>query len=413
MSSAGERDDEDADLSALNNQPDGGASGLSPQRGAPIDNTGGDYDVVEVDHDGEVIGGPRNDGGGAEGRLSEAEAGPRPLVDAGDQQQRPWSKEPKSSRNQRRRESRDRTETRLQFLERTIEEQRQQLDQRIQPFESRVLELGVDRIRDRSTQLEQQMSSQRSANDRARAAFVTAMQSGDHEAATAAMDQRESGLIAFARLENEKRTVDQALERAQRGETETGERRGADAEAGRRPAPAGNRPAAPAPLGPNAQRYMRAFQQQYPGYNPGDQSDPDSAIVLALDNQVFKDRYDPETPEYWSELEDRMRERLPHWFEDDQQQRPQPNGRQPARQQQQPAPQQRQAQQPARRGPPTAGPGESRAPAGARQQVKISPDRKDAMIQSGVIGSDGTVLNRDKYNRQLAYYAKFDAGQTG
>lgn len=60
-------------------------------------------------------------------------------------------------------------------------------------------------------------------------------------------------------------------------------------------------------------RNTQTFIGRNKWFDPGG-GDEDSRIVKALDAGVAADGYDPRTKEYWEELEDRMRERLPHRF---------------------------------------------------------------------------------------------------
>jgi hypothetical protein len=43
-------------------------------------------------------------------------------------------------------------------------------------------------------------------------------------------------------------------------------------------------------------------------------TDPDSRLMLSLDAQVHEDGFDPRTPEYWEELDERARKYLPHRY---------------------------------------------------------------------------------------------------
>lgn len=131
-------------------------------------------------------------------------------------------------------------------------------------------------------------------------------------------------------------------------------------------------------------------------------ADRDSRIALAIDQEIAAEGYDPRDDDYWTEYEDRLKESLPHWF--DASQRP------PGQTRQQPAPQQRQIQQvpPQRRGPLVAGAGGGNSQSGSRQ-VLLSPERKTALVQAGVLDYDGkTIVNRDKFNRLAAGFAKHD-----
>jgi hypothetical protein len=118
----------------------------------------------------------------------------------------------------------------------------------------------------------------------------------------------------------------------------------------------------------------------------------DTRIVHAIDGQVAADGYTPDTDDYWEELEDRVREALPHRFEDERsgerreepRPRTRPNGQ----------------QRPARRGPPTGG-GDRERPLAANE-VLLTPERKKAMMDAGIWD------NPDRRRKQLLAYKKYD-----
>ena len=101
----------------------------------------------------------------------------------------------------------------------------------------------------------------------------------------------------------------------------------------------------------------RAWIQANPWFKP-DGSDEDSAITKVIDTQVLRDGYDPNTLEYWQELTRRVNER----FEG------------PAKQQ---------AAAPRKQAPPT-GTNREHVPATTRNEVYVTPARKQAMIDAGV-----------------------------
>ena len=127
-----------------------------------------------------------------------------------------------------------------------------------------------------------------------------------------------------------------------------------------------------------------------------------------LDAQVANAGFDPSTPDYWDELMDRARTYIPHRF--------QPEG-QPVRQQRQAAPAAARApaqqQAPIRRGPPTGAPGNTGGTR-PRNEVRITPERREALEQAGVIDSYGKVVDRKKFDRIALGYAEVDrASGTG
>lgn len=66
---------------------------------------------------------------------------------------------------------------------------------------------------------------------------------------------------------------------------------------------------------PKVARLANAFIASFPEYDP-EGSDADSLIVQALDSAVLADGFDPRTQEYWDELADRVRDRIPEWDEE-------------------------------------------------------------------------------------------------
>jgi hypothetical protein len=127
--------------------------------------------------------------------------------------------------------------------------------------------------------------------------------------------------------------------------------------------------------------YAREFIQENPWYDPQGR-DEDSAIVLAIDQALAKDGFNPQTEDYWDELRSRAARRLPERFG-----------------QSKPAPKAEKERQP--RGGPAVGSGKEHAPASTRKEIFISPERKQALIEAGVW--DDPVL-RMKYVKRYAEY---------
>lgn len=123
--------------------------------------------------------------------------------------------------------------------------------------------------------------------------------------------------------------------------------------------------------------YAREFIQENPWYNPKG-ADESSAIVLAIDNALVREGLDPRTEDYWDELRDRVRRRLPEKFSEEK-----PKSERTAR------------------GGPSVGSGREHAPTSTRREVYISPERKAALIEAGVW--DDAVL-RQKYIKKYMDY---------
>lgn len=125
------------------------------------------------------------------------------------------------------------------------------------------------------------------------------------------------------------------------------------------------------PIDDMTMHYANEFIKEHDWYDPQGR-DEDSAIVLAIDQSLSKDGFDPKTEDYWDELRRRAAKRLPDRF-----QRRQP------------------------RGGPAVGSGREHAPASTRKEIYISPERKQALMDAGVW--EDPVL-RAKYVKRYAEY---------
>jgi len=126
--------------------------------------------------------------------------------------------------------------------------------------------------------------------------------------------------------------------------------------------------------------YAKEWVDKNPWYDPNARTE-ESKIVLAIDQTLVEEGYNPKSEEYWQELDKRVAKRLPHvkggGDNDDGYSRG------------------------GRKGPPV-GSTRDQTPPSSRQQVYISPERKQAMIDAGVW--EDPVLRQ----RYLKQYAKWD-----
>lgn len=119
--------------------------------------------------------------------------------------------------------------------------------------------------------------------------------------------------------------------------------------------------------------HAKEFLEDNPWYDMQGR-DEASAVVLAIDQNLAKEGFDPKSEDYWDELRDRVAKRLPDKFG-------------------------KQARTP--RGGPAVGSGREHAPTSTRKEIYISPERKQALIEAGVW--DDPVL-RMKYVKRYAQY---------
>lgn len=139
-------------------------------------------------------------------------------------------------------------------------------------------------------------------------------------------------------------------------------------------------------------RHAQEFIKENPWYDAQGR-DEDSAIVIAIDQSLAKEGFNPQSEEYWDELRRRAAKRLPERFDDDVAPRKRADR------------QERQERQETRREPrggPAVGSGREHAPASTRKEIYISPERKQALIEAGVW--DDPVLR----NRYVQRYAEYD-----
>lgn len=142
--------------------------------------------------------------------------------------------------------------------------------------------------------------------------------------------------------------------------------------------------ARPQPQQPKIDDMTMELAKQFMSENPwydAQGRDEDSAIVIAIDQSLAKDGFDPRSEDYWDELRRRAAKRLPERF-----------GK--AKESSQSA-----ARSP--RGGPAVGSGREHAPASTRKEIYVSPERKQALIEAGVW--DDPVL-RAKYVKRYAEY---------
>jgi hypothetical protein len=128
-------------------------------------------------------------------------------------------------------------------------------------------------------------------------------------------------------------------------------------------------------------RHAQDFIKENPWYDAKGQ-DEDSAIVIAIDQSLTKDGYDPRSADYWDELRKRAARRLPERFQKKET---------------------RVAEERVPRGGPAVGSGREHAPTSTRREIYISPERKQALIEAGVW--DDPVL-RAKYVKRYSEYDK-------
>lgn len=131
--------------------------------------------------------------------------------------------------------------------------------------------------------------------------------------------------------------------------------------------------------------HAQKFLAENPWYDASGGNE-ESGVVLAIDQQLTREKYDPRSEDYWNELRARAAKRLPERFQ---------------------APASDEASRTPRGGP-NIGSGKEHAPASTRREVYISPERKQALIDAGVWGDP---VLRMKYVKRYADYDREQASR--
>jgi len=111
-------------------------------------------------------------------------------------------------------------------------------------------------------------------------------------------------------------------------------------------------------IDPRIANQAKAWMENKEWYNPAGK-DADSKIALTVDNSLAEEGWDPRTPEYWEELDTRLKKYLPHRYNSAYNE----GKREVSR-------------------PPTGGSSQTRG-SGSSQTFTLSPDRVRAMKEAG------------------------------
>lgn len=247
----------------------------------------------------------------------------------------------KLERKQRREEAIKRDKLELEFLRKRNDD----LERRVSAQEQRTHKLDLSAF-------DAEISKAARDAEMAEQVIAKAVAAGNGEDVTQAMRYRDQALARVQQLNYQKQQV--AAQKPQ-----------------------------PQQIDDTTMRYAQEFIKENPWYDAQGR-DEDSAIVIAVDQALTRDGYDPRTPDYWDELRRRAAKRLPERFGA---RKPQTEERTETRREP--------------RGGPAVGSGREHAPASTRKEIYISPERKQALIEAGVW--DDPVL-RAKYVKRYAEY---------
>jgi len=72
---------------------------------------------------------------------------------------------------------------------------------------------------------------------------------------------------------------------------------------------------------PQLQRHASAWMENNQWYDPNGR-DPDSKVALTIDQSMAEEGWNPKTPQYWAELDNRLQKYLPHRYTEEADERP-------------------------------------------------------------------------------------------
>jgi len=76
-----------------------------------------------------------------------------------------------------------------------------------------------------------------------------------------------------------------------------------------------------APVNPKVKRMANDWLEANPWYDP-ESADEDTQIAKIIDAKLTQEGWDPSSPDYWEELDNRLQKRLPHRYNETQDERP-------------------------------------------------------------------------------------------
>jgi len=334
-----------------------------------------------------------------EARLTEQEAADKPLIDAGGEgpEEQRTQRRNRAEERRRRKEGRERT-----FAENaTLRAELANLRKEMEGIAPRLSQIDRNRIEDQVAATDRQMQEAATRAAQARRHMAEAITSADADAHTVALEAWENARSEGQRLAEQKAKLSAAISDAPR---DNGREAGGYVEQPRREAQPERRTA---PLPAAVMDFVEDFREKHPWLKTnanGQPADFDSNIMLQIDNAVASEGFDPQTQDYWDEIDERARQYLPHRFNNG------ARGRAaPARSAQPTQPAQQERPPVIRRGPMTPGSSERAPQPGSDRKVYLSPERKDALIAAGALGPDGrTVENKDMYTRYMRGFQKYD-----
>ena len=135
----------------------------------------------------------------------------------------------------------------------------------------------------------------------------------------------------------------------------------------------------PAPLDPRMQEHANKWLERNNWYDPNGR-DEDSAITAKIDERLAADGWNPTTPQYWEELDSRLKKYLPHRYKSGYN-KPQSS--------------------PSRQKSPVAGSGRESGGTNSSGSYRLSADRVAALKDAGITPGSKEFADSVKYYKQF------------
>ena len=261
-----------------------------------------------------------------------------------DDDEREQIRERRRQEKKERKERRDRAITRDKTELNFLRDRNDELERRIMAVESNISKGHLDTVDQRIRQAVQKVEA-------AEQVIAKAIEAGNGEDVTKAMRYRDQAVNEARQLQQVKVAQEQRITQPQQPKVDN-----------------------------EVVYHAKEFVKDHPWYDPQG-NDEESALVLAIDNRMAQEGYDPRSPDYWNELRNRVKRRLPEKFESNRRK--------------------------AVGGPSLGGSSENAAGRTNRREVYISPERKAALMEAGVW--DDPVLRQ----RYIKRYMEYDRNNKG
>lgn len=264
-----------------------------------IDQKDGEY--VELPEDDDVEKGAKGDKKGADDKRSKDsakdDAADGKGADADDDADKDRLSVEGADERSRRREERHERRQRQKIARSRTQNELRDLRDRLDEANARIEQLSRHSTSVDAYNVDQQLRMAENAKVRAEAALAAAIKAGNAEIIASAMAQRDGAVDQMRRMTS----VKERMRTAPRPEAT---------------------PQRQEQIDPRVTRQFNSWMGRNDWFDPkadagGRILDLDSRIAMSLDQDLESEGFDPTTPEYWEELEDRCRERMPHLYEDD------------------------------------------------------------------------------------------------